>query len=92
MAVVYDFRCPSGHVTEELVPVGTREIECPICGEPARYVILSPAKLDWAGMAQGPNAGPEFIDRFERAHRAQKDKEERSLAEHGDYGPRPGAD
>lgn len=28
---VYEFACPKGHVTEDLVPVGTRQWPCNAC-------------------------------------------------------------
>lgn len=36
---VYEFECPNGKVTEELVPMGTEEIDCPHCREKARRII-----------------------------------------------------
>ena len=59
---------------------------CKKCGEPATLVFLTPPKLDWYGMAQGENAGPEFKDRFDRNHRRQAEKERKSWNENGDYG------
>jgi hypothetical protein len=38
-------------------------------------------------MAQGSNAGPEFVDRFDRVHKKEKARQEKILATHGDYGP-----
>lgn len=38
-------------------------------------------------MAQGASAGPEFVDRFEKMHRKETARQEKILAEHGDYGP-----
>ena len=44
---VYEFECSKGHVIEELVPVGTKEVACPMCSKPfavhARR-ILSPTR------------------------------------------------
>ena len=31
--MIYEFECPRGHVTSELVPMGTAEIVCPTCLE-----------------------------------------------------------
>lgn len=87
MAVIHDFRCANGHVHDAYVSSGTTEVPCPQCREPAQRVFLRAPRLDWAGMAQGENAGPEFIDRFEKNHRKEKEKQEKSLREHGDYGP-----
>ena len=82
-----DFECGAGHVHDALVKPDIQEHECPECGDTAHMVFLTPPRIDWASMAQGDNAGPEFIERFDRIHRKQKEKEERSWKEHGDYGP-----
>jgi len=82
---VYDFRCPDGHVSELLVPYKDRkEQPCPECGDTATLVWLQAPKLDWAGMAMGANAGPEFIDRFEKSHKKRREQEQKHKAEHGD--------
>ncbi len=82
-----DFECASGHVHEEIVNVHTMDHDCPECGQTAHMVFLKPSKLDWGRMAQGTSAGPEFIDRFDKIRRKQKDKEIRAWNTHGDYGP-----
>lgn len=82
---IYDFQCPAGHVHEALVPYEDRKShECPECGDTAKQVWLTAPKLDWMGMAQGANAGPEFIDRFEKAHKQRAKQEKDYKAEHGD--------
>lgn len=83
---LYDFRCDEcDHVFDALVAVGSKNLECTNCGLiTARRVWLSAPKLDWSGMAMGPNAGPEFIDRFERSHVERRKKEEAHKAKHGD--------
>jgi hypothetical protein len=43
-------------------------------------------------MGSQPGAPTTAIDKFERMHKEQRAKEEKSLLTHGDYGPRPGAD
>ncbi len=90
---MYDYRCDNGHVTEQIVPLAERDkaADCP-CGKAAKRVLLTPPRIDWLAMGAQRDASPEFIDRFDRLHKQQKDKEERSAREHGDYGPRPGAD
>ena len=85
--IVHDFRCAVGHVTEHWVSSGTESVSCSVCSEPAQRVFLTAPKLDWAGMAQGANAGPEFIDRFEKVHAKEKARQEKTYSEHGDYGP-----
>lgn len=83
--IVHDFRCESGHVSEHYVSRGTASVQCPTCQKPATLVYLTAPKLDWLGMAQGDNAGPEFIDRWDKIHRKEKEKEERTMQEHGTY-------
>jgi len=39
----------------------------------------------------GESASPEAIARFDTMHKKQKAKEEKTYADHGDYGPAPGA-
>ena len=84
MFVKFDFRCPAGHVHEALVKRGVKEHECPECGDQAQQVWITPPSLDWAGMAMGENAGPEFISRFEKSHKKRREQEEKHKAEHGD--------
>ena len=81
---LYDFRCDDGHVSEHLTPVGTTSVQCPVCHKPAKQVWLTAPKLDWSGMAMGPNAGPEFVDRFEKSHKKRREQEEKHKREHGD--------
>lgn len=87
MKVFHDFRCGAGHVTEHYVSSEDTCVRCPQCSSPAQRVFLQAPRLDWAGMAQGENAGPEFIDRFEKVHKKEKERQERIHLEHGDYGP-----
>lgn len=88
----FDFRCPNGHVHDDLVKQATTESPCPVCEEVATKVILSAPNIAWNEMGSQRNAGPEFKARFDRVHREQKAKEAKCKKEHGDYGPRPGAD
>ena len=90
---IHDFRCTEcKQVHTELVSAADKEHQCPACGAVSTVVFLQAPKLDWYNMAMGNNAGPEFIDRFEKNHRKQKEKEERCLQEHGDYGASHGYD
>jgi putative FmdB family regulatory protein len=36
---VYEFECEHGHITEEIVKIGTEAIECGECREKARKII-----------------------------------------------------
>lgn len=91
--VIHDFKCDHcGTVTERYIDNTVRVIDCPECGKSAYRAFLTAPKLDWSGIGAQASASPEFIDRFEKAHKQQKAIEEKSMAEHGDYGPRPGAD
>ena len=88
---LYDYRCPEGHIHEHLVPSDVRTVKCDTCGEEAPRVYLTLAKPHWSALAQGDSASPEAISHFERAHKQQAAKEQKSLDNHDDYGPRPGA-
>ena len=35
----YEFECPKGTVTEQLVKMGTEEIKCPECGQKAKKIM-----------------------------------------------------
>lgn len=85
--ILHDFQCSSGHVSEHFVRSEDTHVLCPMCGGPAERVFLRAPRLDWSGMAQGANAGPEFVDRFEKVHREETARQEKILRDHGDYGP-----
>jgi len=36
---VYEFECTCGHVTEEIVPMGTKQIKCPKCRKQAQKIL-----------------------------------------------------
>jgi putative FmdB family regulatory protein len=36
---VYEFECKNGHITEELVPMGTESTMCATCKKKARKII-----------------------------------------------------
>ncbi len=85
--IVHDFRCEQRHTFQQYVTSSTTSVPCEVCGESAVRVFLRPPKLDWASMAMGENAGPEFVDRFAKVHAREEQRQSRILAEHGDYGP-----
>jgi putative FmdB family regulatory protein len=89
---LHDFECiKCGHIAEHFV-YGNDPVECVSCGAATKRVFLVAAKPHWAALAMGNSASPEAIARFDRVHRQQKAKEDKSYETHGDYGPRPGAD
>jgi hypothetical protein len=65
--------------------------DCTECAGTTEKILLQAPKMDWSAMAQGANAGPEFIDRWEKNHKQQKQIEEKCQRNHGDYGPAPGS-
>lgn len=88
---IFDFKCPScGSITEDLVKPSVKTIPCSNCGAKADKQLAAP-KVNWLAMGSGSNASPEAIIRFDRMHRQQKAKEEKSYENHGDYGPVAGA-
>jgi putative FmdB family regulatory protein len=36
---IYEFKCPNGIITTQLVKMGTEEIDCPKCQEKAKKII-----------------------------------------------------
>jgi putative FmdB family regulatory protein len=88
---IHDFRCTEcNHVHEALVHWKDKERECPECGNVARRVFLKLPELSYLTMGAQKHVSPEFQSRFDKMHRDQKAKEEKSLKEHGDYGPSHG--
>lgn len=91
--IMHDHRCVECQaITEALVKSDETSVSCHRCGGHAKRVILKAPNPDWTGLAMGDNASPEAINRFERSRKQQKDKEEKSLRENGDYGAAPGSD
>ena len=36
---VYEFKCPQGHITEKLLPMGTKHTKCAKCNKRAKKII-----------------------------------------------------
>lgn len=91
--ILHDYRCTKcGTEQERFCKQDEIHLDCVKCGEVAYRVILKAPQPDWAGLAMGDSASPEAISHFERTHKQQRAKEEKSLRENGDYGPAPGSD
>ena len=45
---VYEFECTQGHITEKLVPMGTKQAKCTKCNKIAKK-ILSPCTFELKG-------------------------------------------
>lgn len=91
--ILHDYKCSDCDlVFEELVKSDVYQIPCPECGATAERVLLCPPRIDWLNMGAQASASPEAIDRWDRLHREQAKIEKAYKQEHGDYGPRPGAD
>lgn len=89
--ILHDYECElCSKVEEHFVKSDTEVVECGYCDGNAHKIYLQLAKPHWSALAQGDSASPEAINRFERSHKQQKAKEEKSYNEHGDYGPAPG--
>jgi hypothetical protein len=90
--ILHDFRCTEcSEVEEHYCRAGEQASVCDACGGVSQKILRSLAKPHWSSLAQGDSASPEAISRFERMHKQQKAKEDKSYAEHGDYGAAPGA-
>lgn len=60
--MIYEFQCKKGHVTEEIVPMGTERIECPLCFpdvdlDAYAYRILSPTRTTFVFADTGRRRG-----------------------------------
>lgn len=65
---IYDFRCPMGHVTEEMVQNDTQEITCE-CGSTATRII-SPGHFALPGHSTDwPTAHQKWVREHENAGR-----------------------
>ncbi|MDB2363024.1 zinc ribbon domain-containing protein [Candidatus Pelagibacter bacterium] len=90
--ILHDYRCLECGLTQEhFVKKEERIVSCKKCKGAANRITLKAPNPDWTGLAMGDSASPEAIERFARVRKQQKDKEEKSYKENGDYGPRPGA-
>lgn len=90
--MIFDFKCTKcDRISEDLVNPGTYWTQCPHCLANAQR-ILSPVRIDKTRLALTNGASPESISHFDRIHRQRKAIEEKTMAEHGDYGPMPGSD
>lgn len=90
MLGTFSYKCELGHYHDHF---GERDESrtCPKCGGATKRVVTSAPRVDWLGMGAQKNAGPEFVDRWEKMHKDRKAYEERTEKEHGDYGPAAGA-
>lgn len=80
---IHSFRCEAGHVHDALVKADVKTRECPVCGKPAGRKFLVAPKIGWLSMGTQENVSPEFIEKFDKMHRKQKEKEEKFEKEHG---------
>lgn len=55
MRVLNDYMCRNGHTHEAFLPMGQKEVSCPVCGEVATVTLHAPAiKLEgWSGSFPG---------------------------------------
>jgi len=76
---IYEYRCTECDTEyEELVKMDSPYVPpCPFCDGKSRKVVLHAPKIDWGAMGAQKNAGPEFIDRFEKVHKEERAREEK---------------
>lgn len=87
---MFDFECACGAKFEDLLDPACRTTECPRCGAAAERVI-SPVHIDQLRMAATGDGYGTANDYFAKVHRERKAVEERTFADHGDYGAAAGA-
>lgn len=89
---LYDFECSDcGAQFEELVDADEMVQPCEACGGWADRLFPSP-RIDRSRIALSASASPESIAHFDRVHRERKAIEEKTFANHGDYGKAAGSD
>ena len=92
---LYDLKCGTcGHIHERLLSEQDNDPKrCPAClRATATKSIIRPPRVGMLEMGAQKDASETAIDYFDKVHRQQMKIEERYEQEHGDYGPRPGAD
>jgi len=88
----FDFICRAcGSAFEDMIKPDERTAPCPRCGELGDRQV-SPVRIDRTAIALTVGASPESIDHFTRIHEQRKKIEEKTFANHGDYGKAPGSD
>lgn len=89
----FNFTCPDcGQEDDIFCKVSERGDQvCSACGTATKQVIRQAPQPHWTSLAMGDSASPEAIKKFESMRRQQKDKETKSMREHGDYGKAPGS-
>jgi len=86
----FDFECPNCGQKAEALVHSYDTIEC-YCGTQMQKQI-SAVRIDRSAIALTASASPESVAHFDRIHRQRKAIEERTKAEHGDYGKAAGSD
>lgn len=64
---------------------------CTECGTATEQVIRHAPQPHWTSLAMGSNPSPEAVKKFDSMRAEQRVKEEKSMADHGDYGKSPGS-
>lgn len=89
--ILFDFQCKKcERLFEDMAKPGEYWRQCPDCGGNAQRQLSAP-RINHSAMALSDSASPASIDYFERSHKQQRAKEERSFARNGDYGKAPGS-
>ena len=96
---LYDYRCPQGHIFEQLVPIAAREQQdCPVCGQlspkiPSRVTLGGQASpglameqmpQTWRGTYEGH---PEYVGQLRRQWEARQKLEDKYEELRGDRRP-----
>ena len=90
--ILFDFKCTKcARAFEELVKPGDYWAPCPECGGNAQRQLCAPT-IDYKSLALSEGATPTSIAKFDRVHQQRKRIEDRTFANHGDYGKAPGSD
>ncbi len=81
----FEFKCPDcDQYFDRFCKIADREeVIHEGCEHTAKQVVRTPAKPIWSSLAMGDSASPEAINKFEKMHKQQADKENKAIADHG---------
>lgn len=82
--IFFEFQCEEHGVFEDLVNPSCQTAPCPKCATNATRIMSAP-RINHFAMAMSRSASPESIEKWDRAHRQQKAKEQKQFDAHGDY-------
>lgn len=89
----FNFTCKAcGQKDDIFCKISEREVQvCTACDNITKQVVRQAPQPHWTSLAMGSSPSPEAVKKFDSMRRDQRIKEEKSMADHGDYGKSPGS-